>query len=159
MLGTMLLALTISAQAPTAAKPAPPPQPPAATATTTTPEQLKAQRAADLKKAVEKKKADAANRARLRTNRTILTYQQQQAQAAYEAKMAPVIAQQQADAARLAIEQQRANALSSMANAAQRQAAVDLGRLRLQQQQVGIPFIPTPNGMVAYPYAPGATNP
>jgi hypothetical protein len=124
-----------------------------------TPEELKTQRAADLKKAVEKKRADAANKARLRTNKAILTYQQQRAQAAHEAKMAPIIAQQQRDAAKLAIEQQRANVLSSLANTAQKDAAINLGRLRVQQQQAGIPFVPTPGGMVAYSYAAGATNP
>lgn len=145
MIATLMLAAMMPTQAPP--KPAIPPKPavtaPAMgpTATKPTAEQLKAQRAADLKKQVEKKKADAANKARLRTNKAILTYQQQQAEAAYVAKMAPIWAKQQADAAKLAIDQQRANAMSSIANAAQKEAAIDASRLRVEARQAGYPQI------------------
>jgi hypothetical protein len=42
-----------------------------------------------------------------------------------------------------------------MASAAQKQAAIDLGSLRGEQEHAGIPFIATPNGMRPYPRAAG----
>jgi hypothetical protein len=35
--------------------------------------------------------------------------------------------------------------------AAQKQAAIDLGSLRAEQEHAGIPFIATPNGMRRHP--------
>jgi hypothetical protein len=145
MIPQVLLALSLLTQAP--AKQAPP-----LIAAPQTQAELKAQHQADMKKAVEKKKQAQQKKAGQRTAKAKLDYQQQQGQREYEAKMAPIIAQQQARQDKLAIEAQKADALSSMANAAQRGAQTDAQRLRLQSQALGVPQVMTPNGYVPSPY-------
>jgi hypothetical protein len=92
--------------------------------------------------------------------RTAKAYQDRQdlaAQRAYEARMAPIWAAQQAEAARLQIDAVNAAAYQRMATAAQQNAATDAARLRLQQQKAGMPQVYTPNGFMPYPY--GVTGP
>jgi hypothetical protein len=87
--------------------------------------------------------------------RTARAYQDRQdlaAQRAYEARMAPIWAAQQAEAARLQIDAVNAAAYQRMAAAAQQNAATDAARLRLQQQKAGMPQVYTPNGFMPYPY-------
>lgn len=139
-----ILATAFLAQAP-AAKPA---LPPAAASV---------RRQEELRQTAARRKAATARKQARRATRAVLDYQERRAQEAYVARMAPIWAKQQTEAARLALEQQRANALSAVADAAQKEAAIDLGRLRLEQRQAGIPFVPTPGGMQPYPYAAGAT--
>jgi hypothetical protein len=142
MITPILLAAFLVAQAPT---PAP------ATAA------LKARREAELQRTVERKRSQSQKKAAQRTAKAQRAYQDAIKQQAYQAKMAPVWAAQRATQARLAIEQQRANAMSSIANSVRQEVVIDQTRLRVEQRQAGIPFLPTPNGMKPYPFASGAT--
>jgi hypothetical protein len=118
---------------------------------------LRAQRAADLKKQVEKKKEAAQKRRAQRNNRAALDHQVQKEQQAYIERMMPIWQAQQRANAAFSIEAARAQALQAMAAAQQSQAATDRARLRLEQWEAGIPFVPVPGGgMQPYPYAPGA---
>lgn len=157
MIVTLLLVLGIPSQAPAVGPGPARPATAAASPRAPAPLDLKARREADLKKLVEKKKAQQQQKSLQRAARKQREYQEARAQQEYNLKMAPILARQRAEAARLAIDQQRANALSSMANAAQKEAAIDLGRLRLEQKEAGVPFVPTPNGLQPYPYAAGGT--
>lgn len=88
-----------------------------------------------------KRKAAAATKARIRTAQQQQAYAAAEAQRAYEAKMAPIWAKQAADQAALNIAQQKANAMSSIANAAQKEVAIDGSRLKIQARQAGYPQV------------------
>lgn len=92
-------------------------------------------------KLIAKRKAEAATKARVRTAKQQQEYAAAEAQRAYEAKMAPIWAQQAKDAAQLNIAQQKANAMSSIANAAQKEVVIDGSRLKIQARQAGYPQI------------------
>jgi len=118
---------------------------------------LKAQRAADLKRQVEKKKEAAQRKRAQRNNRAALDNQLQKEQQAFVERMMPIwLAQQRANAS-FSIEAAKAQALQGMASAQMANAATDRARLRLEQMEAGIPFVPVPGGgMQPYPYSPGA---
>jgi ABC-type amino acid transport substrate-binding protein len=60
---------------------------------------------------------------------------------AYNARMAPIWAQQRRDAAELALQQQRADALSAIAGAARLEALTDRQRLAIQARRAGYPQV------------------
>jgi hypothetical protein len=118
---------------------------------------LKSQRAADLKKQVEKKKEAAQKKRVQRNQRAALEHQMQMEQRAYVERMMPIWQAQQRANAAFSIEAAKTRALQEMAAAQQANAATDRARLRLEQWEAGIPFVPVPGGgMQPYPYTPGA---
>jgi hypothetical protein len=154
--------VAIAADPPPPARPAPAPAPSPNQEANAVPgpvarDILKVQRAADLRKQVEKKKEAAQKKKVQRNNRAALDHQLQKEQQAYVERMMPIwLAQQRADAA-FSIEAAKAQALQGMAAAQQANAATDRARLRLEQMEAGIPFVPVPGGwMQPYPYSPGA---
>jgi type IV secretory pathway VirB10-like protein len=148
----LLLTLALVGQNP----PPPLPLPRAQVQPQLQPQSAPSRRQAELAATLAKRKAAAAARGRVRVAKAQAEYQERRAQEAYVAKMAPVWAQQQKDAANLMLRQQSANAMTRIAGATETEALTDRARLRLQQSQAGVPFIPTPNGMQPYPFSVGS---
>lgn len=133
----LLLALALTAQ----------PPPPAAAMT---PPPLTQKEQFD--RLTARRRAAAQAKARARTVKAQREYQTAEAQRRYEVKMAPIWAQQATTQAKLNIQQQQANAFSSLANAAQKEAAIDASRLSVEARQAGYPqvglmqSVPRPGG-------------
>jgi hypothetical protein len=156
---TTLFVLSSGAAFAAGPNPAPPPAPaPAQPATASVPNPIPgtAQRN-PFQAELERRQSLRQRKAYQRTARAYQDRQDLAAQRAYEARMAPIWAAQQAEAARLQIDAANAAAYQRMATAAQQNAATDAARLRLQQQKAGMPQVYTPNGFMPYPY--GVTGP
>ncbi len=134
MFAPILIALTMTAQAP-APKPAPPPKP-ALTAA-----QLADQHKAEMTRTSQLRKIAALKKAAGRSAKAQAEYQAAVAQQQYLDKMAPIWAAEARENARVAIAQQSANAMSSMANAAQKRAAIAASELKIEARQAGYPQI------------------
>lgn len=105
----------------------------------------------------QKAKLAARKRATARYQAQQRAHQQDQA---YQAQQVYQVRQKQAAGQlKLQMEFQRTASLNRMANAFATEAAVAKKELQLDQMKAGVPFIPTPNGFVAYPYAVGGGSP
>lgn len=118
------LSLALTAQSPPSSSPA-----------------LKAQHAADMKQMVAKRQLQRTRTKLRRAAAAERAYAEQIRIDAYNARMAPIWAQQEKDAAARAIQQQRANALSAIAGAAQLEALTDRQRLAIQARRAGYPQV------------------
>jgi hypothetical protein len=130
----ILIALTMTAQAP-APKPVFAPKP------ILTPAQLKDQHQAEMTRTNQLKKLAALKKNAQRSAKARADYQAALAQQAYLDKMAPIWAAEARENARVAIAQQSANAVSSMANAEHRKAAALEAEVRIEARAAGYPQI------------------
>lgn len=135
---TVALTLTAQVQLPAPRHPDPP--------------TLKEQRQENLENVVARRKAVALRKQARRAIEAQIQANQSRARAAWEAEMAPTWAAQQAEANRQAIESRKADALMSMAGSAAQQTLIDRQRLRYQSQALGVPQVPSAEGMVPYGY-------
>lgn len=102
---------------------------------------LKAQHAADMKQMVAKRQLQRTRAKLRRAAAAERAYAEQIRLEAYNVRMAPIRAQQEKDAANLILQQQRADALSTIAGAARLEAVTDRQRLAIQARRAGYPQI------------------
>jgi hypothetical protein len=124
VIAPLVLALALTAQSP------PPSQ-----------ASLKAQHTADMKQMVVKRQLERTRTKLRRAAAAERAYSEQLRIEAYNARMAPIWAQQRRDAAELALQQQRADALSAIAGAARLEALTDRQRLAIQARRAGYPQV------------------
>jgi hypothetical protein len=124
VIAPLVLALALTAQSP------PPSQ-----------ASLKAQHTADMKQMVVKRQLERTRTKLRRAAAAERAYSEQLRIEAYNARMAPIWAQQRRDAAELALRQQRADALSAIAGAARLEALTDRQRLAIQARRAGYPQV------------------
>lgn len=134
MIAPLVLALALTAQSPPSSQ-----------------ANIKAQHAADMKQMVAKKKAIRLNKAARHAAQASRDYEERLRQEAYVARMAPIWAQQRRDAATIALQRQRADALSALAGAAQLEAVTDRQRLAIQARRAGYPQVGLRQAVPALP--------
>ena len=113
---------------------------------------------AEIEKTIANRKARKAAAARYLAAKQKQAKEDEAARREYDAKMAPIIAKAQTEAARLQLEAQRTQALREMAAAQQRTAEVYRRRYILESQRSGVPQYIGPDGTVQ-PYPGGVAAP
>lgn len=134
MIAPLVLALALTSQSPPSSQ-----------------SSLKAQHTADMKQMVAKRQLQRTRAKLRRAAAAERAYAERIRIDGYNARMAPIWARQEKDAADLAIRQQRANALSAIAGAAQLEAVTDRQRLAIQARRAGYPQVGLRQSVPAVP--------